>query len=355
MVYFAGWKYPGYYYNQTMAETLYIMGNGFDLHHGVASKYSDFKVYLAKHDRNLLYALENLYDCEDIWADFEKNLLTISRETFVEYISPFLPANEVDDDDFTYAELFFSQDHAGELVDRLTENLRRRFHQWIKTLKIPKRYYPGIIQVDSNALFLSFNYTDFIETAYRVPPHQICYLHGNKSNKIGSIILGHGESPENSLKNWLMDNRGKQRFQSRLKNKKNKYYNNSSPTYLAYFLEDESKGNWGSEARYQAINFAVERIEDYYEQSFKNFHKVLESNKRFISSLNKIKRIIVNGHSLSKVDMPYFEKVLEVNEDPDNIEWKVSFHSDADLNRINEFVQELNINPSHVEKFRLGV
>lgn len=115
-------------------KTLYIIGNGFDLHHGIASKYSDFKAYLEKHDRNLLHALENLYDCEDIWRDFEKNLLTISRESFIKYISPFFPANEVDDDDFTYAELFFSQDHAGNLVDELTENLKKRFHQWIKTL-----------------------------------------------------------------------------------------------------------------------------------------------------------------------------------------------------------------------------
>lgn len=337
-----------------MIETLYIIGNGFDLHHDIPSKYSDFKVYLARHDRNLLYTLENLYDCEDMWGDFEKNLLTISRETFIKNISPFLPANEVDDDDFTYAELFFSQDYAGDLVDGLTENLRKRFHQWIRTLSMPTGHERRTIEIDNNALFLSFNYTDFIETVYRIPPHQICYLHGKKSDKIGSIVLGHGESPENSLENWLKENDKKQRFQHRLKNKRNRYYNNSNPTYLAYFLEDESNGNWGSEAKYHAINFAAERIEDYYEQSFKNFYKVLQTHKNFISSLNKIKRIIVIGHSLSKVDIPYFEKILEVNDNPENIKWAVSFYSDANLNRISEFAQELNINPSHIEKFRLG-
>lgn len=34
----------------------------------------------------------------------------------------------------------------------------------------------------------------------------------------------------------------------------NKYYNNSNLTYLAYFLEDQTKGNRRSEARYHAIN-----------------------------------------------------------------------------------------------------
>ncbi len=52
--------------------------------------------------------------------------------------------------------------------------------------------------------------------------------------------------------------------------------------------------------------------------------------------------------------MPYFEKILEVNSDAKNIKWEVSYHSDANLNRINEFTQELNIDPSHIEKFRLA-
>jgi hypothetical protein len=337
-----------------MEDTLYIIGNGFDLQHGIPSKYADFKTYLAKHDRDLLYALGELYDCYDIWGDFEQNLLTISRETFINYISHLFPMNEVDDEDFRYSELFLSQDSAGNLVDELTENLRKCFHQWIRTLTMPPDYEKRLIWLDPNALYLSFNYTDFLGTTYGVLTHQICYLHGQKSDKTGSIILGHGESPENSLKNWLKDNEQKLRFQPRLKNKRNKYYNNSNPAYLAYFLKDETEGNWRSEARYHAINFAVERIEDYYERSFKNFEKVLETHKRFITSLHKIKTVIVMGHSLSKVDMPYFEKILAVNDKPNNVQWQISFYSDTSLDRINEFAQELNIDPSHIEKFRLS-
>ncbi|MDB5004373.1 MAG: hypothetical protein JWQ34_2598 [Mucilaginibacter sp.] len=336
-----------------MEDTLYIIGNGFDLHHGIASKYADFKTYLTKHDRDLLYALEQLYDCDNIWGDFEQNLLTISRETFINYISPFFPASEVGDDDFTYAELYFSQDSAGELVDELTENLKKRFHQWIRTLTLPAGYEKRLLRLDPNALYLSFNYTDFLDTTYGVLTHQICYLHGQKSDKTGSIILGHGESPENSLTNWLKNNENKPRFQPRLKNKRNKSYNNSNPTYLAYFLEDETKGNWRSEARYHAINFAAERIEDYYERSFKNFEKVLETHQRFITSLHQIKTIVVIGHSLSKVDLPYFEKILTVNDDPNNLQWQISFHSEANSTRINEFARELKIDPGHIKKFKI--
>ncbi|WP_460681001.1 AbiH family protein [Mucilaginibacter koreensis] len=63
------------------------------------------------------------------------------------------------------------------------------------------------------------------------------------------------------------------------------------------------------------MNFSVERIEDYYEQSFKNFYKVLQTNESFFSSLITLKKIVVLSHSLSKVDMPYFEKILAINGD----------------------------------------
>jgi hypothetical protein len=89
---------------------------------------------------------------------------------------------------------FFLKISAGDLVDELTENLRKRFHQWIRTLNMPTGYQNRIIEVDKKALFLSFNYTDFIETAYRISPDQICYLHGKKSDKTGSIFLGHGKA-----------------------------------------------------------------------------------------------------------------------------------------------------------------
>ncbi|GAB2690451.1 hypothetical protein GCM10027037_11850 [Mucilaginibacter koreensis] len=65
------------------------------------------------------------------------------------------------------------------------------------------------LKLNPNALYLCFNYTDFLETAYGAIPDQICYLHGYKLDKLGSIILGHGERLENSLENWLKENEKK--------------------------------------------------------------------------------------------------------------------------------------------------
>ena len=52
--------------------------------------------------------------------------------------------------------------------------------------------------------------------------------------------------------------------------------------------------------------------------------------------------------------MRYFEKILDVNANSRHKKREVSFHSDANLNRIKEFTQELKIDPKHIEKFRLS-
>ena len=56
---------------------LYIIGNGFDLHHGFKTSYKDFKQYLEKNNRSELLKLinEHLYfSSEDLWSNFEESL-----------------------------------------------------------------------------------------------------------------------------------------------------------------------------------------------------------------------------------------------------------------------------------------
>ena len=45
--------------------------------------------------------------------------------------------------------------------------------------------------------------------------------------------------------------------------------------------------------------------------------------------------VIIIGHSLNKVDMPYFEKVL--NSVSENTIWKTYYFEDADENRLKKF------------------
>lgn len=68
---------------------LFIIGNGFDLAHGLKTKYEDFRKYLEENNENFLYRLEYMYGfCREsnkkyvekyLWQDFEKNLGCINE------------------------------------------------------------------------------------------------------------------------------------------------------------------------------------------------------------------------------------------------------------------------------------
>ena len=61
-------------------KTLFIIGNGFDLYHGVQSRYEDFHKWLmVNRDWNRFEAVEQHFIAPDLWSDLEKNLGTFDK------------------------------------------------------------------------------------------------------------------------------------------------------------------------------------------------------------------------------------------------------------------------------------
>lgn len=56
--------------------------------------------------------------------------------------------------------------------------------------------------IDDHARFLSFNYTNFLETQYGISKDHIKYIHGHKPSAIGSLVVGHVEDDEEIFKDW---------------------------------------------------------------------------------------------------------------------------------------------------------
>jgi hypothetical protein len=55
-------------------QLLYIIGNGFDLHHRIQSSYADFGRYVSNVDSSLYSFFENYFPFDGNWADFENTL-----------------------------------------------------------------------------------------------------------------------------------------------------------------------------------------------------------------------------------------------------------------------------------------
>lgn len=356
-----------------LSQTLYIIGNGFDRYHGAQSSYWAFRQYLLRCapevamsfnlywgprtlwnsferpqdiEQCLLYNPKNYHNnnwtVDHLWADFECYLAELNREKVMTLADWYLPKIDEDDDRFSYAEYFLPIDRIREQIYFTTFEMRYRFHKWINTLHYEHRFRKKMLPLDHKALYLNFNYTLFLESEYHIPREQICYIHGSRRDKYGSLVLGHSEGPELAYEKWIHKNQNQRRFRPNLKDKKGRWYANDRLTYLSYFLEDETKGNWRLLIRFYAQEAVQEAIEGYYENSMKRTHSIIEHHQSFFNSLKDVKKIVILGHSLSEVDMPYFDKIAD-SIMKDRVEWEISYHTQDDINRIHHFCKRYGI------------
>ncbi len=74
-----------------MNSTLYIIGNGFDLHHGIQSAYKQFGTFVQSNDSELYSLIENYFGADnDFWSEFEMRLADFDAAALMEGASDFL-------------------------------------------------------------------------------------------------------------------------------------------------------------------------------------------------------------------------------------------------------------------------
>jgi len=362
-----------YKMNRKNAQTLYVIGNGFDRYHGAQSSYWHFRQYLMQCKPEVVGAFDlywgprtlsrsfehpddylqcllpnprlypiNRWTEDHLWSDFERYMAELNREKVMTLADMYLPRIDEDDENFSAAEYFLPIDRIREQIYFTTFEMRYRFHKWINTIHYARGFRKRMLDLDTDAIFLTFNYTLFLESEYHVPREQICYIHGSRRDKYGSLVLGHSEDPVAAYNKWYHKHENEPRFRPNLKDKKGRWYANDRLTYLSYFLEDETKGNWRLPIRYYAQDAIQEAIEGYYDNSMKQTSSIIYQHTSFFESLKEIKQVVILGHSLADVDMPYFEKLMQ-SVDKNNVVWKISYHSEKDKKNISHFCNRFGI------------
>jgi hypothetical protein len=266
--------------------TLFIIGNGFDAAHGIKSSYWDFHNWLLENRywEDVSY-LERLFPLSDgnihlLWKDFE--------EALGQY-----------DADEIHNEFFQGVDN-GQLNKDVQERVTERIKPFINRIpKYMKEWAENIKGLNYNKVFdglngkykyLTFNYTLVLEKNYLIPPNHICHIHG--SIKDEKIIVGHNHKKDLTYE-----------------------YNYNTNTEL-------SKRN----------------ITELMNTNVKPVNELISKNINFFSSLYDVTKIVVVGHSLSKVDIPYFIEVANrVN--PNSI-WHFCWHTAKDEELVNKLTWE---------------
>lgn len=248
---------------------LFVLGNGFDLAHNIASKYWDFGEYLEmnfpKFYNSLMAAINN---DQGIWSDFESSLPecgSAMEDTGLYLAQERL--SELDYDPMSDEGMGIWMDEQLRFIRSLPEVLR----QWIQSVDIdkPRVYKDGLFTNDD--LYLTFNYTNTLEKLYCIKKENILHIHGDVEMPYQELIMGHGNIKQIE---WVTNR-----------------------------LEQ-------SEREFSDCAIAVYKSElEFLKKTMKNTSMIISNNEAFFMELMDIDEVVVIGSSLSAVDKPYFEQI----------------------------------------------
>lgn len=267
---------------------LYVIGNGFDLFHGLKTSYADFNEYLNTNEIDFGETAEFFEfsaDEEGLWKDFENDLSSFDVDSYFDY------HNEVDvtREDFRTSEVYGLEDELSNQSEYLVSSIQEAFTDWIGSVEINTKY--KINAFTPSDVFLSFNYTPTLQTVYSIENERIFHIHGFVSES-AELIFGHGltitQQPE-------VDENG-----------------DSLRTMFT-----DAEGN---------ANIPLARLQ-------KPVHEVISQHEKFFHNLNGLQNIFVLGHSLSDVDLPYFERISQNNPDA---AWKISYYADDEQEKFRD-------------------
>ena len=284
-----------------MLKTLYIIGNGFDLHHGIKSRYADFRKYCEEQDEEMVKRLKMFHENpEKLWSDFEAEMGNIDADKLLEWATLLNPEWNTD-----WNGHYRFVDEVSEEVDYL-RTLTLSFRDWVLNLKL-EDVKPMLELKKQDSLFLNFNYTKTLEEVYHIRRNQIWYIHGMAEGDFANLVVGHNLSEREVWKKFSSNNE----------------------------LEDEAR----------------KEIMELVTGWRKPTERIIAGNGGFFQSLDGVKEVMVLGHSMASVDMPYFQEVKD-NTSPDTT-WGISVFDERDYQRKTEAVEELELRKDNVRFFHL--
>ena len=248
---------------------LYVIGNGFDLHHGLPCGYADFMAWLQGNRPKVYSTLNRIYgDCDgNNWSDFEDSLASFNLDDY--------------SDDVTRDDLM-----------RLKAELNEALGSWAKTIGMPE---PGtaIDDIDRNAVFFTFNYTRTLEDFYGIDEDRIVHIHGSVDS--GNLIFGH-----DSTGDAVSDEE----------------------------LKEARRTHMDADLYKDLVH--IKMSQEFADVFRKPVAEIIEKHGSDFDALAVIEEMIVLGVSYSGIDMPYFERIVKVT--GDNIKVTLGHHTFWDGN-----------------------
>lgn len=299
--------------------SLNIIGNGFDLYHGLPTSYYFFACYVLENSEEIYDQLANMYGIskglyshiseeltrgiDDIgfWSEFEKSLGYID--------SGWVEESLLDELDLECPDFAVTLE-----IDKpnLVSDIKEMLHNWIfytvdkdEVYSIVKnKLSDNLIKFGADDDFISFNYTHTLEKVYGL--EHIFHIHGKCCDE-DELIIGHGNYKE------IL------RLQNKIRE-----------------LDDDAQFNQAANNRVQEYSFEKEILESL-RKPVSECEAALESRLLYC---NKPDLISVYGCSLGDVDRPYMKLIHEKWPD---VKWRFSVYSSRDRECIDEAASQIGL------------
>ncbi len=120
----------------------------------------------------------------------------------------------------------------------------------------------------------------------------------------------------------------------------------SDPEEYEQWLEyQESKYDY-------SIELGKQEIRKYFDASLKPSNRVLNDNVDFFNSLGDIEKVVVLGHSLAEVDLPYFKNIIKTLNGCQK--WVVSYYAEEEKENRIETMCNLGVDKSNIELTKIS-
>lgn len=289
---------------------LYLIGNGFDLHHGLETSYYHYKKYLLSKSKSIVDEFEsfeyfmNVSDKEQLWSNLEKSL-TFSYDELVSNLARDYYRDVMSDSDSRWHSMEIESMISTEFVEEFVGGY---LFDWIENESKRNVDMDANLNMDKEALYISFNYTDTLSRVYDIHVDNILHIHGSVDDgSREAIVFGSGDNDCNECEKYLVNEYGRDEF-----------YGASIEPAVRVLVE--------------ITELTSKNIKDNYEMLFD-----------FIEG-NTIEEVVIMGHSISEssYDNGYYENVIIPSLKKD-VCWTFYWYREEDKEGILSFINRNKI------------